>query len=81
MTAKPRPSSLKQKCFVEAKDSPVTRKNDESGATLVQDTGSVSLGKGVAPKTAKDSTVAIFGSAPCQKNTASIENVQNGCVL
>ena len=26
-------------------------------------------------------SAVLFGSAPCQKNTASIENVQNGCVL
>ena len=26
-------------------------------------------------------SAVFFGSAPCQKNTASIENVQNGCVL
>ena len=36
----------------------MTRKNDESGATLVQDIGSACPGKGVALKTAKDSVAA-----------------------
>ena len=43
---------------MESEVSLVTHKNDESGATLVQDTGSACPGKGVALKTAKDSIAA-----------------------
>ena len=43
---------------MESEVSLVTHKNDESGATLVQDIGSACPGKGVALKTAKDSIAA-----------------------